>query len=939
MLCNIEHIKKQKLTHYLFKQICLYIVLICKFLLSKNVIIKTMTSVDDHASNFFLKRQPPKVTTIITNNHESIKLVQSDVAAYKSKLELVFRTARACVSTYLEKERWIILLVDHFKLVDRFLTPEDIEYIYDQKKSKWTFECFITGLWDAAIRKYVDRSVSGSLKIVQKKSIEQKLKEDQEKNLDSQDTISMGGAKEVNALKKFLSTMFESPIFLAYQNEVPLTRWNETKGIERIFYVHEKILKRIFNLYAKEIESPFENENSPIMSKGKPLPYILYQKFIKFCMDFRFYPDKIDGLSLQHIFSTFDDRKDPTKFLLGWKHFWDAIIRFSIIFFSKNESEIKDSSPETKLLAFFNDIKPRYKEIFGINISEDLKDLSKIRPPNVSRIDPVSSTSSGNVLITIYGDGFDPRLGNVIMRFGAKEDLVSIEEGSTQFIYEENPEEQSKSEQNDNKQVEQKEENINQISRQQNNDLKYNKTNKNEENSIIDNNIINKNQINDSKEQALLVPCHFLSSNEVRCRIPPLSETGIKLKTIIILSRDQKNRDLMHVDVSNRASFVVRISNDSKIFSQINSEPVVFSYIDTMEPFTIDPAIVKSLHKIFVAYCQFEEPRNTQFLTVSKWKMIKYEMSKVKQLMLPKYPDILRSMDRTELLKRMRAFVSSDDISNLGTRNIEVYDEENENPDSLEFFVFAQQRMLRRLITFEEFVKLLIYHILFTVEDLHPIDFLLELASNFSKVIPKASTTSNVLPLEVIEKIEKEISLVQTRERRMLDIYSGAVLVGTIQDIPGKVQKIGETILTSHPHKFLSYKHYDLYTQNTVMKILEFSTSFDHFIHRILKEGFDIAAMHENASTRNLLSRCWTIHNSITNEKVATFWDYPGTIALPNWIPLPRQIDKPFTIIVYKESDFYPIYKIQSKATNVSELRDLLTRSEYRIRTSLYKFT
>ena len=116
-----------------------------------------MSSADDHASNYFLKRPKPKVTKDSRSSHESIKLIQSDAMTQKSKLELVFRTARACVSPVLSLDRWRILLVDHFKIVDKYLTPDDVEYIYEMKESDMDFNSFVTGLWDAAVRKYVDR--------------------------------------------------------------------------------------------------------------------------------------------------------------------------------------------------------------------------------------------------------------------------------------------------------------------------------------------------------------------------------------------------------------------------------------------------------------------------------------------------------------------------------------------------------------------------------------------------------------------------------------------------------------------------------------------------------------------------------------------------------------------------------------------------------------
>eukprot|EP00818_Percolomonas_sp_WS_P002993 CAMPEP_0117446148 /NCGR_PEP_ID=MMETSP0759-20121206/6175_1 /TAXON_ID=63605 /ORGANISM="Percolomonas cosmopolitus, Strain WS" /LENGTH=848 /DNA_ID=CAMNT_0005238373 /DNA_START=36 /DNA_END=2582 /DNA_ORIENTATION=- len=847
-----------------------------------------MTSVEDHASNFFLKRPPPKVTKGTLSNHESIRLVQSDVAAYKSKLELIFRTARAFVSPVLTLDRWRILLVEHYKLVDKYLTDTDVEYIYEMKDTEWNFNCFVSALWDAAVRKYVDRSVSGALKIVKKKG-SQNISSSSTTGTNNTSSSSLpadinmrGGAKKQNAFKKLLSLMFDSSFNIVYFNEIPLTRWNETPSIESIFHMHEKVLKRLFLSYSKRINSALDHPSQLHHSTDNILPYVTYQKFVKFCTDYRFYPERIDALALQRIFASFDDRKDSTTYSLNFSHFCDAFIRFAIMLYAKDTSASKrDAPPHEKISSLFSEIGAIYEDMFDRALQDDLVDLSRIGPPTVTKVDPTSVPSSGNILTTFHGINFDQRLGGVILRIRRPAHRHDDDSGSS-------------SKQTD-------------------------------------------------------VPCRFVSPTEVQCRMPPIINTPLEMSTHVDMHKDPSLRDTFVVNVSNRAPFHVQASNNGQEFSLIDEDcPVVFEYVDCMEPFVIDPSVIQPLHRIFTQYCQLEEPKNLRLLSVYKWKLMKHEMSKIRNLQLPHFPDILHSMDRELLVKKMRV-VSVSDSEGIPQWTAEANQQQNEtkqeefeemdDESSPEFYLFAQARPLKKLLVFLEFVRMLIYFTLFTVEDLHPLDFLLELAARWEQVVPKSKTIHSVMRVEQVTELKKELALIRTQKPKTFDIYNGCVLVGNILDQPGYVQCMGETVLTAVAHKLWTYKQYDEHTQSAVMRIMEFSSSFDHFVHRLLSEGFDIAAPTSDIRTRSPLGRSWTIYNIFTQEKVGALWDYPGTIARMSWVPRARQIDNAFTLTVYDDTEFLPLFVMFRKCDTIQRFRELLQRAgNYKIRTKLYEF-
>ena len=68
--------------------------------------------------------------------------------------------------------------------------------------------------------------------------------------------------------------------------------------------------------------------------------------------------------------------------------------------------------------------------------------------------------------------------------------------------------------------------------------------------------------------------------------------------------------------------------------------------------------------------------------------------------------------------------------------------------------------------------------------------------------------------------------------------------------------------------RFIDYQHFDKHTQNRLMKILEFSASFDHFLSRLLDNGFDVAASIDDRSSRDQMGRCWQYVFKLFNNNV-----------------------------------------------------------------------
>ncbi|KAH7831749.1 uncharacterized protein MONOS_501 [Monocercomonoides exilis] len=107
------------------------------------------------------------------------------------------------------------------------------------------------------------------------------------------------------------------------------------------------------------------------------------------------------------------------------------------------------------------------------------------------------------------------------------------------------------------------------------------------------------------------------------------------------------------------------------------------------------------------------------------------------------------------------------------------------------------------------------------------------------------------------------------------EIYLGPVHCGIMEMKPGIVR---QATSSSEPyeHPFIDLKLVHIPTQRKILAILDLSTDSFDFQHRLLSEGFDLAAPSPEIEKKPI-GRCWRLI-SHSKELLGALWDTPGRL-------------------------------------------------------------
>eukprot|EP00817_Percolomonadidae_sp_ATCC50343_P001351 CAMPEP_0117420604 /NCGR_PEP_ID=MMETSP0758-20121206/1901_1 /TAXON_ID=63605 /ORGANISM="Percolomonas cosmopolitus, Strain AE-1 (ATCC 50343)" /LENGTH=510 /DNA_ID=CAMNT_0005202305 /DNA_START=255 /DNA_END=1783 /DNA_ORIENTATION=- len=271
------------------------------------------------------------------------------------------------------------------------------------------------------------------------------------------------------------------------------------------------------------------------------------------------------------------------------------------------------------------------------------------------------------------------------------------------------------------------------------------------------------------------IPATLVNSHEVSCEIPSIHDLNLSIDTVIEVKRVSNLN--YRVDISNRCQTTLFGSNDGK---SVSITGIPYEFVDAMDPFILQPGIVKPLLEAFCAYCRLGDitaqhtPASELRMTIKKWKMFKYAVSQIRTIFTPEEEDVLSTdyVDMTEskiklteeeesfldirrkaMQEVQQAVISYD--SNLENRvssqeieekqalllleSIRQKRKEYPDPYSVEFYAFASYATGDPYlsITFGDMLHVINYYVLLKISDTHPLDFFTALAIHIDKVKPQ----------------------------------------------------------------------------------------------------------------------------------------------------------------------------------------------------------
>ena len=200
--------------------------------------------------------------------------------------------------------------------------------------------------------------------------------------------------------------------------------------------------------------------------------------------------------------------------------------------------------------------------------------------------------------------------------------------------------------------------------------------------------------------------------------------------------------------------------------------------------------------------------------------------------------------------------------------------------------------------------------------------------------------------LKEIAATREAIALIEHKAQRVLDVYLGPVLCATVTDRPGHVSIAraagggagGNDGVLQKQHRLLTCVVYDRNNEREILEHVGMSDTFSHLLHRLLRQGFDLAAPMD-PQTRQPAGRCWHVLDN--EEKVGVLWDYPGHFSNHHWQPTALDAHSAHvTMTVYRHHEdlAYIVPFLQFlKADSAARMRKLLTQRGYTLRTCLYK--
>lgn len=206
---------------------------------------------------------------------------------------------------------------------------------------------------------------------------------------------------------------------------------------------------------------------------------------------------------------------------------------------------------------------------------------------------------------------------------------------------------------------------------------------------------------------------------------------------------------------------------------------------------------------------------------------------------------------------------------------------------------------------------------------------------------------------EVPVKTAFNLSLVPVRSILKFDVYKGPKFVATVEGKSGYILPYNQTKLAAcQKHPFIHLQMFDNVTQVSILNQLEVSASFEHFLLRLIDNGFNVSGAHQNNNSKAknvkmeeemLIGRAWRI---VSMKKCAGFLlDTAGTFCALNWQPIQDEglMSQEYSLTLYEKynqltssklfSQFVTMFK---KAKSLEQLRNLLTISQFELEPCLY---
>eukprot|EP00997_Jenningsia_sp_PLL12_P004536 NODE_1920_length_1034_cov_115.665990_g1562_i0.p1 GENE.NODE_1920_length_1034_cov_115.665990_g1562_i0~~NODE_1920_length_1034_cov_115.665990_g1562_i0.p1 ORF type:complete len:298 (-),score=92.41 NODE_1920_length_1034_cov_115.665990_g1562_i0:139-990(-) len=247
----------------------------------------------------------------------------------------------------------------------------------------------------------------------------------------------------------------------------------------------------------------------------------------------------------------------------------------------------------------------------------------------------------------------------------------------------------------------------------------------------------------------------------------------------------------------------------------------------------------------------------------------------------------------------------------------------------------SKGREARPTVSFEGFLRLVF---LVLGKDLQhdPVTIMNELRQ-ILQAHAKAAVKAPSAEEEEMISFRALIKLIQRRTTRMLDIYCGPVLCGTVMERSGYITTFKPNQLTGK-HRFLTYTQHDLNMETRIVDHLVMAESFDHLLHRLLSDGMDLAVSCD-PRTRKPTGRCWKVAHG--GDGIGALWDYTGQYSNLDWQPAQvESTNDAMTMTVYRNDDdihYVSCFACFTKAKSISQMRQMLATKGYSLSTQLYK--
>ncbi|KAL0485498.1 hypothetical protein AKO1_003090 [Acrasis kona] len=322
------------------------------------------------------------------HNHEAFQLLyKEENKEFKILLENLFKGACANNTNSTQKyllplPRFRILLQD-FNILDATLVARDVDLIYVSvtgSGNEMNYDTFVLCMYEVAARKY---------------------------------RIKIRSDKKNEVFITLLESIRDNTIHLPmYLNALPTIKFTDFYNIERLFWINEKALQKIFNEYCELHVSEETLEKSTVLRM---------ENFKKFATVYKFHPNPLSHADVIRFYKSFlndDEQENETNLFLKYFDFFDLLIRIAIFIFSKPQYNNQYDDDEKKLEALFSHLSEPYARMFGTTMQEDKVDLSVIGIPVVKQCMPSVGPKEGGTEIFIHGSKFDRRLGGVFCRFG-----------------------------------------------------------------------------------------------------------------------------------------------------------------------------------------------------------------------------------------------------------------------------------------------------------------------------------------------------------------------------------------------------------------------------------------------------------------------------------------------------------------------------------------